>query len=69
MMDKKKRKKIVLIILLVILIIALLLVLGFIALIMGLQNSFEGVEFQMSIPEEPVRDFIVDTFEAFLSAN
>lgn len=69
MMDKKKRKKIILIILLVILIIALLLVLGFVAFVVGLQHSFEGVEFQMSIPEEPVREFIVDTFELFLPKN
>lgn len=68
-MDKKKRKKVILTVLIVILIIALLIGLGFIALIFGLQNSFEGVEFQMSIDPEPVRDFIVDSFESLLPTN
>ena len=64
-----KKKKIILIVLLTLLIIALLIGLGFIALIFGLQNSFEGVEFQMSIDPEPVRDFIVDSFESILPTN
>lgn len=64
-----KKKKIILIVLITMLIIALLIGLGFIALIFGLQNSFEGVEFQMSIDPEPVRDFIVDSFESLLPTN
>ena len=64
-----KKKKIILIVLLTLLIIALLIGLGFIVLIFGLQNSFEGVEFQMSIDPEPVRDFIVDSFESLLPTN
>lgn len=64
-----KKKKIILIVLITLLIIALLIGLGFIALIFGLQNSFEGVEFQMSIDPEPVRDFIVDSFESLLPTN
>ena len=65
-MDKKKRKKIIITVLMVILVIALLMVLGFIAFVVGLQHSFDGFEIEMSIPEEPVRDFLVDTFEAFI---
>ncbi len=65
----KRKKKIILIVLITMLIIALLIGLGFIALIFGLQNSFEGVEFQMSIDPEPVRDFIVDSFESLLPTN
>ena len=65
----KRKKKIILIVLITLLIIALLIGLGFIALIFGLQNSFEGVEFQMSIDPEPVRDFIVDSFESLLPTN
>lgn len=65
-MDKKKRKKIIITVILVILIIALLLVLGFIAFVVGLQHSFDGFEMEMSIPEEPVRDFLIDSFEAFI---
>ena len=62
-MDKKKRKKIIITVLIVILVIALLIVLGFFAVIFKLQNSFEGVD------PEPVRDFIVDSFESLLPTN
>lgn len=65
-MDKKKRKKIIITVLIVILVISLLIVLGFFAVIFKLQNSGNLFEFQMSIPEEPVRDFLVDAFEAFI---
>ncbi len=68
-MDKKKVKKIILIVFLITLIIVLLVAIGFFAVIFSLQNSGDLFEFQMSIPVEPVRDFIVDSFESFLPKN
>ena len=64
-----KKKKIILIVLLTLLIIALLIGLGFIALIFGLQNSGNLFEVQVTIDPEPVRDFIVDSFESLLPKN
>lgn len=65
-MDKKKRKKIIITVLMVILIIALLIVLVFFAVIFKLQNSGNLFEVQVTIDPEPVRDFFVDSFEAFI---
>lgn len=61
-----KKKKIILGVLIALLVILLLIGIGFFAVIYDLQNSGNLFEFQMSIPEEPVRDFLVDTFEAFI---
>ncbi len=65
-MDKKKRKKIIITGLIVILVIALLIVLGFFTVVFKLQNSGNLFEVQVTIDPEPVRDFLVDTFEAFI---
>ena len=68
-MDKKKRKRVILTVLIVILVIALLIVLGFFAVIFKLQNSGNLFEVQVTIDPEPVRDFIVDSFESLLPTN
>ncbi len=62
----KRKKKIILIVFLTILIIALLIVIGFFAVLYKLQNSGNLFEVQVTIDPEPVRDFIVDSFEAIL---
>ena len=64
-----KKKKIILIVLLVILIIALLIGIGFLCLLFSLQNSGPIMEFDMTLDPEPVRDFIVDSFESLLPTN
>ena len=64
-----KKKKIILIVLLTILIIALLIVIGFFAVLFKLQNSGNLFEVQVTIDPEPVRDFIVDSFESLLPTN
>lgn len=60
------RKKIVIIILLTILIIALLIGIGFFMVLYDLKSSGNLFEVQVTIDPEPVRDFIVDSFESHL---
>ena len=64
-----KKKKIILIVLLVILIIALLTGLGLLAIIFSLQNSDPLFELDITVDPEPIRDFIVDSFESILPKN
>ena len=61
-----RRKKIVIIILLTILIIALLIGIGFFMVLYDLKSSGNLFEVQVTIDPEPVRDFIVDSFESLL---
>ena len=63
------RKKIVIIILLTILIIALLIGIGFFMVLYDLKSSGNLFEVQVTIDPEPVRDFIVDSFESLLPTN
>ena len=63
------RKKIILIVLIVVLVILLLLGIGFFAVLFSLQNSGPIMEFDVTLDPEPVRDFIVDSFESLLPTN
>lgn len=63
------RKKIILIVLIVVLVILLLLGIGFFAVLFSLQNSGDLIEFSVTVDPEPVRDFIVDSFESLLPTN
>ncbi len=65
----KRKKKIILVVSLTILIIALLIVIGFFAVLFKLQNSGNLFEVNVTIDPEPVRDFIVDSFESLLPTN
>ena len=64
-----KKKKIVLIVLVVILVVILFLGIGFFAVLFSLQNSGPLFEVDMTVDSEPIRDFIVDSFEALLPIN
>ena len=64
-----KKKKIILIVLLVILIIALLIGIGFLCLLFSLQNQGPLFEMDITVDPEPLRDFIVDSFESILPSN
>ncbi len=64
-----KKKKIILIVLITILIIALLIGIGFLCLLFSLQNQGPLFEMDITVDPEPLRDFIVDSFESILPSN
>lgn len=60
------KKKILLGVLIAILVILLVIGIGFFMVLYDLQNSGNLFEAQVTIDPEPVRDFIVDSFESLL---
>lgn len=64
-----KKKKIILIVLLIVITIALLIGIGFFAVIFSLRNQGPLFEMDITVDPEPVRDFIVDSFESILPKN
>ncbi len=60
------KKKIILSVLIAILVILLVIGIGFFMVLYDLQNSGNLFEVQVTIDPEPVRDFIVDSFESLL---
>ena len=63
------KKKILLGVLIAVLVILLVIGIGFFMVLYDLQNSGNLFEVQVTIDPEPVRDFIVDSFESLLPTN